>query len=92
MRLLSAFAVTATLAGVFFMNPADSQAQSGNRAWCAMVNTGFDNVSEICDFDTFEQCRPFVIAGNRGFCEQNTHYVEVPAVRHHKRRHHVKAY
>ncbi|MBI1205247.1 MAG: hypothetical protein GC182_22300 [Rhodopseudomonas sp.] len=92
MRLLSAFAVTATLAGVFLMSPVPGQAQSGNKAWCAMANTGFDNVSELCDFDTFEECRPFVIAGNRGFCERNSHYVAIPAPRHVKRRHHVKSY
>ena len=87
MRLVLA---SAALAAALFANIPAGQAQSGNNPWCAMVNTGFDNLSEICDFRTFEECRPFVLAGNRGFCTENPRYVAEPARHRGKRR--VRAY
>ena len=82
MRPVLAFAA---LAAALFANIPAGQAQSGNNPWCAMVNTGFDNLSEICDFRTFEECRPFVLAGNRGFCTENPRYTAKPAKRHIRR-------
>jgi len=76
---------SAVLAGSSFLPGTAAKAATGNARWCAAVNTGFDNVEEICDFQTFEECRPFVLAGNRGFCNENPRYVDVP-VRHHKKR------
>jgi hypothetical protein len=38
--------------------------------WCAIINFGAD-VTEDCQYRSFEECRPTVIAGNRGFCNQN---------------------
>jgi Protein of unknown function (DUF3551) len=73
MRLVLAFAA---LAAALFFNIPLGQAQSGNGPWCAVVNTGFNNVSEICDFRTLEECRPFVLAGNRGFCNENPRWVD----------------
>lgn len=90
MRPALAFAAFSAVATAFFVNVPDSQAQSGNMPWCAMVNTGFENISEMCNFRTFEECRPFVLSGNRGFCEENRRYTGAPVKYHSKRR--VKAY
>jgi hypothetical protein len=38
--------------------------------WCAIRNFGSD-ASEDCQFRTFEECRETIIAGIRGFCNQN---------------------
>jgi Protein of unknown function (DUF3551) len=38
--------------------------------WCALRNFGSD-LSEDCQYRTFEECRVTVIAGFRGFCNQN---------------------
>jgi hypothetical protein len=74
MRSVLAFAALASLATALFAGVPPSHAESGRGPWCAVVNTGFDNVEEICDFRSLEECRPFVIAGNRGFCNENPRY------------------
>jgi hypothetical protein len=39
--------------------------------WCAVVTASKDNVVWDCRYQSFEACVPAVIAGNRGFCNQN---------------------
>ncbi len=85
MRLVPALAVIAAVAGATCATVPAAQA-GGHAPWCAMVNTGFENISEICVFRTLEECRPFVLAGNRGSCDKNPRYVE-PAARHPRKRH-----
>jgi hypothetical protein len=43
--------------------------------WCAMESIGKGEVHANCQFNTFEACRPTVLAGNRGFCNENPRYV-----------------
>ena len=43
-------------------------------AWCAEVSIGRGSTSRDCRFKTFEDCRPWVLAGNRGFCVQNPYW------------------
>jgi Protein of unknown function (DUF3551) len=43
--------------------------------FCAITNTGFDNVTENCYLPSFEACRREVIAGNRGHCVPNPRWV-----------------
>ena len=89
MGRISAFAVLGILtasAGAVLLDSSAASARTGNQRWCATVNVGYGDVVETCDFATIEACRPFVIAGNRGFCNENPGYVE-PMVRHHRKRH-----
>ena len=39
--------------------------------WCAVVSIGAGNVTWDCHYNSFEECAPNVIAGNRGFCNRN---------------------
>ena len=74
MRLLSlglAVAAAVTVA---------SCAAAGSRSlpegpYCAVTNTGFENMSENCYMRSLDACRSEVIAGNRGFCRPNPRYV-----------------
>jgi hypothetical protein len=43
--------------------------------WCAFINTGTGSNYEDCQYDSIEQCRPNVLAGNRGFCNPNPRWV-----------------
>lgn len=43
----------------------------GDAPWCAVVEIGAGEVYWDCQYQTFEACRPNVIAGNRGFCNIN---------------------
>ena len=46
--------------------------------WCAVVNYGSGSAYEDCQYATLEACRPHVLAGNRGFCNQNPRWVGAP--------------
>ena len=38
--------------------------------WCAMMSMGNGGIYEDCHYASLEACRPNVVAGNRGFCNQ----------------------
>ena len=65
-------------AGAFALLTGSAQA-TGNAPWCAVISTGFDNTVWDCRYYSIEQCRPNVLAGNRGFCVPN--YSTAPASR-----------
>ncbi len=58
--------------------------------WCAEASLGDEGIVRDCHFKTFEECRPHVIAGLRGFCNQNPQwagwYAPVEPVRRHGKR------
>ena len=57
------FAGAAVLASLGFgLQPAKAY----EAPWCAVINTGLD-VHWDCQYQSFEQCYPTVLAGNRGF-------------------------
>jgi hypothetical protein len=43
----------------------------GRAPWCAVVDVGFGDVMWDCHYRSVEECRPNVIAGNRGTCNPN---------------------
>ncbi|MFY9688233.1 MAG: DUF3551 domain-containing protein [Pseudolabrys sp.] len=62
--------------------------------WCAMMSMGNGAVYEDCHYASLEACRPNVLAGNRGFCNQNPRWVAYdpaakPRARH---RRHARQY
>ena len=70
----------ALAAGAIVLLLLNNSAQAtGNAPWCAVISTGFDNTVWDCRYSSIEQCRPNVIAGNRGFCVPN--YATGPAPR-----------
>ena len=62
--------VAALTAAVSF-HPEPARAQSGIAPWCAVVSIGAGTVQWDCHYRSIEECRPNVIAGNRGFCNMN---------------------
>ena len=68
------------LAGVFF-GPQPAKAEA---PWCAVVTIGEDSVIWDCRFRTIEECRPTVLAGNRGFCNPNPYFVATERKRQRK--------
>jgi hypothetical protein len=65
-------------------------AQAAEPPWCAVIAVAQGAVYEDCQYYTFESCRSVVLAGNRGFCNNNPRYTgPVPTKRaSHKRRAH----
>jgi len=87
-RIISAAAL---LVAVMALGARPAQAYN-DAPWCAVINTGND-VHWDCQYSSFEQCYPTVLAGNRGFCNTNPAY-EGPAAPRRKtaRRHRARNY
>lgn len=73
--ILAAMALSAVL--VAGGRPADA---GQGAPWCAVTPEGTDFHWD-CEFWSVEACQPHVIAGNRGYCNQNPYY-RAPAKRH----------
>jgi hypothetical protein len=69
MRLIL-IATAATAAAILVSEP--SQAYQG--PWCAGYSVGHGTWREECTMPSFEVCRQYVIAGNRGFCSPNPYW------------------
>jgi Protein of unknown function (DUF3551) len=54
--------------------------------WCAVFSLGWGDTEWDCSYWTLQQCIPFVIAGTRGFCNENPHYVRPRVNRHGRHR------
>jgi hypothetical protein len=66
-KLLIATAVFA--AATFCYVPASSA--FGDAPWCAVIATDMEGVHWDCQYRTFAECAPNVVAGDRGFCNLN---------------------
>jgi hypothetical protein len=64
--------LTSVLAAIGSVSPSPflSPASAAEGPWCALRNFGSD-LSEDCQFRTFEECRVTVVSGFRGFCNPN---------------------
>jgi hypothetical protein len=83
-RMMLAFGA---LAAALCFNIPTSQAY-GDAPWCAVVSTGAGDVEWDCHYYSVQECRPNVIAGNRGFCNLNPWYVPMTfGPRKHSKRH-----
>jgi hypothetical protein len=66
------FAVAVAVGYLTFRLPA---AAADVAAWCAVIKDGdyWD-----CQYRSLEDCRPNVLAGNRGWCNPNPYFVATP--------------
>jgi hypothetical protein len=60
--------------------------------WCAVISMGWGSVHWDCRYNSIEECRPNVLAGNRGYCNHNPRYEggyvsSKPRKKRHVRRH-----
>jgi hypothetical protein len=85
------------LAVILCCNAPPSQAGTyGDAPWCAVRSLGTGEMEWDCEYATVDACAPTVVAGNKGFCNENPYFVAAaPPVtpwhpRHH-RHHHVWA-
>jgi hypothetical protein len=68
--ILAAFAA---LCLAFAATPGQA-ATWGHAKWCAVTNNGGGDQMWECVYDTVEECQPFILAGNRGFCSINPYW------------------
>jgi hypothetical protein len=57
----------------------------GPGPWCAVTNYGTGNMYWSCQFLSFQHCPSNMIAGNRGFCNQDPSFVSDPEDRRYRR-------
>ena len=64
-------------------------AKASNAPWCAVTNYGNGSMYWDCQYSSIEQCRPNVLAGNRGWCNPNPYFVQYAAApnKHSRKRH-----
>jgi hypothetical protein len=84
----------AVLAAVMGLNmPAGHAAAWRENPWCAVIDYGDGGVTLECNYRTFEECYPNVLAGNKGFCNLNPAgpgpQGAAPAAYHKPRKHHA---
>lgn len=46
----------------------------GDAPWCAVMSLGWGDVATQCSYWSIEECLPYVLGGNRGFCERNPEF------------------
>ena len=59
---------------VFALQPA--KAYEG--PWCAVTSGGDGDMHWDCQYRSIEECRPNVLAGNRGWCNPSPYFVARP--------------
>ncbi len=79
MRLV--LAVAASAAALYFNVPVSRA--FANAPWCAVTDIGTGNMYWDCQYRSLEECRPNVLAGNRGWCNPNPYFFANPT--EHKR-------
>jgi len=77
-------------AAVLAMSLAPQRAQAHEGPWCASISVGTGAVYDDCQYYSFEECRPHVLAGNRGFCNLNPRWAGAAANPHVRHRRHVR--
>src|SRR6476469_9359755 len=57
------------------LSPQQVSADYFGAPWCAVVAAGDGDMQWHCEYQSIEECRPNVLAGNRGWCNQNPYPV-----------------
>jgi hypothetical protein len=73
------------------LSPLPASAEYHEAAWCAVLGIG-KGVHWDCQYRSFEECRPNVLAGNRGWCNPNPYFVADAAATHHVRKRHARTH
>ena len=81
-------AVVALAAVVFALQPAKAY----EAPWCAVTSGGDGDMHWDCQYRSIEECRPNVLAGNRGWCNPSPYFVAPyrPAEHRHYRERHTR--
>lgn len=80
------FSVAAVLAHLQLAPAATAQYYT-SAPWCAVISFGAGDVHWECIYRSIEECRPNILAGNRGFCNPNPYYVGAAEPRRSRRAH-----
>jgi hypothetical protein len=82
------FVTAALVSSAFSLQPANADYYWA--PWCAVVAMGDGDMQWSCEYRSIDECRPNVLAGNRGWCNPNPYFVAAqpsPERRRYTRRH-----
>ena len=83
---MRSFLTTAAVLGLLWAEPQPAFAQFyGPGPWCAVVDRGMGSMHWDCRYRSLAECRPNVLAGNRGFCNRNPSFVPKKSARRYSR-------
>jgi Protein of unknown function (DUF3551) len=71
-RILAGVAVVLSVVGL-------QPAKAYQAPWCAVIENGTGGVYWDCQYRSIEECRPVVLAGNRGWCNPSPYFVASPS-------------
>jgi len=87
-------AAAALAVAMSFNIPAGHAAAWRENPWCAVIDYGDGGVTWECNYRTFEECYPNVLAGNKGSCNLNPAgpgpQAATPAPYHPRKKHHAQ--
>ena len=66
--------------------------EASEAPWCAVIQNSDDSVYWDCQYRSFEECRPNVLSGNRGWCNPSPYYVARPEENGRTRKRHTRAH
>jgi len=84
------FSAIAIAAALLFVTQ-QAEADYYGAPWCAVVAMGDGDMQWDCEYRTIEECRPNVLAGNRGWCNPNPTLPYQPAEQRPYRKRHVRS-
>lgn len=61
-------------------------AMADEAPWCAVIAMTEDGVYWDCQYRSFEECRPHVLAGNRGWCNPSPYFTPGATEQKHPRK------
>jgi len=79
-RILGAAAIVLPLVSL-------QPAKAYEAPWCAVIEKGTGSAYWDCQYRSIEECRPNVLAGNRGWCNPNPYFVAGPQQYSRSRKH-----
>jgi len=83
-------AIFAVLVLVAIVGASPQPAKAYTAPWCAVIQNGTGSVYWDCQYSSIEQCRPVVLAGNRGWCNPSPYFAN--AYQQDERRRYRKRY
>jgi len=81
--------IIALAALVFVAQPATADYYGA--PWCAVIAMGDGDAQWDCVYRSIEECRPNVLAGNRGWCNPNPYFISYrPTDQRHSRKRQIR--
>jgi len=73
-RIWPTIALSVLVGGLYFGVTSGNAQTYGDAQWCAVTSPTDGTIKWDCEYRSVEECRPHVLAGDRGFCNVNPYW------------------